>query len=205
MPKAFLDHEKDVIRSQLRAKGEKLFEKQGLRKTTVDELARAAGISKGAFYLFFESKEELYLEILEQIETEVQTSILEFTIHPQADAHESVRDMLKVFFLTRDAFPLLKRFGKSDFDYLVRKIPPERVQQHANKDEDFTVQFIQKIEREGITVTTSPRGIGNLIKSLFFVGLRRDDFGEHAYEELMDVLIDLVAGYVAGEYDGLRN
>jgi len=205
MPRAFSDYEKETLKAQMREKGKKLFEVQGLRKTSVDELTEAVGISKGAFYLFFASKEELYLEILEQIETEIQTSILEFTIHPNQDAHKNISAMLKGFLLTMDAYPLLKNFSQSDFDYLLRKIPAERVMQHANSDEDFTNQFIRKIEREGITVTASPQVVGNLIKSLFFTLLHRDDFGKDSYEELMDVLIYLVAGYVAGEYHEIRN
>ncbi len=56
MPKAFSDHEKEMIHSQMREKGKALFEKQGLKKTSVDELTEAVGISKGAFYLFYESE-----------------------------------------------------------------------------------------------------------------------------------------------------
>ena len=70
MPKAFSDHEKETIRLQMREKGKRLFEKQALRKTGVDELTEAAGISKGAFYLFYDTKEELFLEVLEQRDTD---------------------------------------------------------------------------------------------------------------------------------------
>lgn len=199
MPKAFSEQERETIRAQMREKGKKLFEKHGLKKTSVDELTEAVGISKGAFYLFFESKEELFMEILEQIEKEIQTSILEFAIKPKANARKNVSDMLKSFLLTWDAYPLLKHFSKTDFDYLVRKIPAERAMLHANHDEDFTNDFIKKIKREGITVKASPRVISNMIKSLFFMGLHREDMGTAAYMETMDVMIDLVSGYIVGE------
>jgi AcrR family transcriptional regulator len=199
MPKAFSEREKETIRAQMRVKGKKLFEKQGLKKTSLDELTEAVGISKGAFYLFFESKEELFLEILEQIEKEIQSSILEFAIKPKADARKNVSDMLKSFLLTWDAYPLLKNFSKSDFDYLVRKVPAERAMQHANNDEAFTNALIKKIKREGIAVKASPRVVGNLIKSLFFINLHHEDLGKDAYAETMDVMIELVAGYVVGE------
>jgi AcrR family transcriptional regulator len=199
MPKAFSEQERETIRAQMREKGKKLFERHGLKKTSVDELTEAVGISKGAFYLFFESKEELFLEILEQIEKELQTSILEFTIKPKADARKNVSTMLKSFLLTWDDYPLLKHFSKADFDYLIRKVPHERAMQHANNDEDFTNEFIKKIKREGIVVKASPRLVSNVIKGLFFMGLHRDDLGEEAYQETMNVMIDLVAGYIVGE------
>jgi len=199
MPKAFSESEKEIIRVQMREKGKKLFEKHGLKKTSVDELTEVVGISKGAFYLFYGSKEELFMEILEQIEKEIQTSILEFASQPSADGRNQVGAMLKSFLLTWDAYPLLKNFSTADFDYLVRKLPPERVMQHVNSDTEFTNHFIKKIKREGIAVKTSPRVIGNLIKSLFFLSLHREDMGAAAYEESMNVMIGLVAGYIVGE------
>lgn len=199
MPKAFTEQEKEIIRAQMKEKGKKLFENHGLKKTSVDELTEAAGISKGAFYLFFESKEELFMEILEDLEKEIQTSILNFAIHPNAEARQNISSLLKSFLLKWDAYPLLKNFSKSDFDYLVRKIPAERALQHANSDEEFTNQLIKKIKREGIPVKASPRIIGNLMKSLFFLSLHREDMGNDAYEESMNVLIDLVSRYLVGE------
>lgn len=199
MPKAFSDQEREAIRVQMHEKGKKLFERHGLKKTSVDELSTAVGISKGAFYLFFNSKEELFLEILEQIEKEIQASILEFAIKPKVNARKNVSDMLKGFLLTWDAYPLLKHLTKADFDYLVRKVPAERALQHANNDEEFTNQFIRKIKKEGIPIKTSPRIVSNLIKSLFFIGLYREDWSEEAYQETMPIMIDLVAGYIVGE------
>ncbi|RLE27205.1 TetR/AcrR family transcriptional regulator, partial [Candidatus Acetothermia bacterium] len=64
MPRAFTDAERERIRERLLAVGRELFARYGLRKTTVEELARASGIAKGTFYLFFPSKEALYAEVL---------------------------------------------------------------------------------------------------------------------------------------------
>jgi len=199
MPKAFSEQEKETLRAQFQAKGKKLFEKHGLKKTSVDELTQTVGVSKGAFYLFYESKEELFLEVLEQIEKDIQTSILDFAMKPKTNARQNLSNMLKNFLITWDDYPLLKNFSKSDFDYLVRKIPAERVMKHANSDTEFTNELLKKIKREGIIVTAPPRQITSLIKSLFFIGLHRDDLGREAYEESMDILIDLISGYILGE------
>ena len=199
MPKAFTEHEKELLRAQMREKGKALFEKQGLKKTSVDELTEAVGISKGAFYLFYESKEELFLDILEQLEQEIQAKILEFSIKPKSNTKKNVSDLLKAFLLTRDTYPLLKNFGKAEFEYLMRKVPAEWAMKHANKDEEFIEQFINKIKQEGIAVKASPRVVSNLIKTLFFVGLYLEELGQEAYQETLDVMINMVAGYIVGE------
>ncbi|KMP45761.1 TetR family transcriptional regulator, partial [Bacillus cereus] len=42
----------------------KLFATKGVNATSVQEIVTASGISKGAFYLYFKSKDELLLATL---------------------------------------------------------------------------------------------------------------------------------------------
>jgi AcrR family transcriptional regulator len=196
MPKAFSEHEKDILRAQMRQKGKRLFEKQGLKKTSVDELTQAVGVSKGAFYLLYESKEELFLEILEELEIDFRSRIFDFTVSSQEDARKLLGKLLKSAFLTWDEYPLLKNFGMAEYEYLARKLPAKRIQAHINHDNEFVSDFIKGIKREGIAVKASPRVISNLMKSLFFVSLHRDDLDINAYAESMEILADLVARYI---------
>jgi AcrR family transcriptional regulator len=179
----------------MRENGKKLFEKQGLRKTSVEELAQAVGISKGAFYLFYESKEELFMEILESLETDFRARIFDFSVSAKENARELLAKLLKRTLLTWEQYPLLKDLSMSDYEALTLKLSPERVQAHVRQDDEFVNDFINRIKREGIHVKASPRLVSNLMKSLFFVGLHRNDLGS-TYEETMEVLADLVARYV---------
>lgn len=43
---------------------EELFARYGFRKTSIDDIARAARVGKGSVYLHFSSKEELFAEIV---------------------------------------------------------------------------------------------------------------------------------------------
>ena len=183
MPKAFSEHEKETIRAQMREKAAKLFERQGLKKTSVDELAQAAGISKGAFYLFYESKEELFMEILEGLENDFRRRIFDFSILPKSNARKLLAKLFKDVLLTWEEYPLLKNFSRTEYEYLARKLPPQRIQAHANRDSEFVDEFLKRIKRKRIPVKASPRVISNLMKSLFFVSLNREDLGTEAYVE----------------------
>ncbi|QHZ47049.1 TetR/AcrR family transcriptional regulator [Bacillus sp. NSP9.1] len=56
--------------------GYHLFAQNGYSATSVDEIMRKAGYSKATFYLYFKSKEMLFLHIMnEQMEERFQTSI----------------------------------------------------------------------------------------------------------------------------------
>lgn len=196
MPKAFSEKEKDVIRQQIREKSIPLFQAHGLRKTRVDDITQAVGISKGAFYLFYESKEELFLELMEQMESELRESIFGYSLHAHAKARQNVHRILNSFLLTYDAYPLLKNLSQADFDYLLRKLPAERLQAHSKRDNQFFDNLIKKLKREGVTLKVSPRVAMNLILSLFLISLHRNELGENAYAETMKILTDLVAGYL---------
>ncbi|WP_145026657.1 TetR/AcrR family transcriptional regulator [Paenibacillus sp. Y412MC10] len=43
----------------------RLFAAQGLKKTSLEQLTAATGIAKSTFYAFYDSKEAMYLDLLE--------------------------------------------------------------------------------------------------------------------------------------------
>ncbi|MGH2992184.1 MAG: TetR/AcrR family transcriptional regulator [Solirubrobacterales bacterium] len=53
-------------RSRLMRSAEKLFSRRGLDGASIDDVARDAGFTKGAFYANFRSKEELFLAMLDE-------------------------------------------------------------------------------------------------------------------------------------------
>ena len=61
---AFSQEENALIRQSLLAEGRRRAVTVGMRKTSVEQLTEAAGISKGSFYKYFESKEMLFLAVL---------------------------------------------------------------------------------------------------------------------------------------------
>jgi len=54
-------------RSQLIKAAEKVFSKKGYRGSTTDEIARAAGLTKGALYFHFKGKREIFCEVIKSI------------------------------------------------------------------------------------------------------------------------------------------
>jgi AcrR family transcriptional regulator len=65
-----------MILSQAR----RLFTERGFEATSIDEIAEAAGVAKGAVYHHFASKEAVFLRVLEDL----QAAILAMPIPPEA-------------------------------------------------------------------------------------------------------------------------
>lgn len=59
--------DKQARREDILAAAMGVFAKHGYRQTTIDQIADAAGISKGAVYLSFASKEDLFYAVFEQM------------------------------------------------------------------------------------------------------------------------------------------
>ncbi len=196
MPRGFSDHEKEVIRAQLLEQGRRFLTISGLKKTSVEELAHAAGISKGAFYLFFPSKEELFFTIFEHWEADYQAELL----RKAGGLAGSPRERLEAFF--QHAFsawrtsPLFQHFGQGEFAYLARKLPPERLQAHQADDDRFAEELLGVWRATGIVVPFSPQEFTGLMRALFFVSLHADDIGA-MYPSTITLLINLLADHIA--------
>ncbi|HLY51189.1 MAG TPA: TetR/AcrR family transcriptional regulator [Solirubrobacteraceae bacterium] len=84
-------------KSLLRAATE-MFCKRGLDGASVDEVAQAAGYTKGAFYANFKSKEELFLVMLDERfaeEIERLDRLLAGTDEPQEEAVAAAADFIR--------------------------------------------------------------------------------------------------------------
>ena len=64
MARSFSEQEREDIRRRLSDVCRSCWTQMGYKKTSVDEICRQVGISKGAFYLFYDSKESLFCEVL---------------------------------------------------------------------------------------------------------------------------------------------
>lgn len=74
-----------------------LFSEKSYHDVTMDEIVEKAGIAKGTIYLYFKSKEKLYLKILEDSHEAIE-SLLEKEIEKHDPAPTKLRKVLKLIF-----------------------------------------------------------------------------------------------------------
>jgi AcrR family transcriptional regulator len=56
-----------VARERLLESAKRLFSQRGYYATSVEDIVESAGLSKGAFYFYFKSKEELFKSLVEEM------------------------------------------------------------------------------------------------------------------------------------------
>ena len=75
-----------------------LFLEQGYSQTTIQELADRVGISKGAVYLHFRSKNDVFTTLLRDLEQRVMDRVLELHEREDLDPLEKLREQLRLQF-----------------------------------------------------------------------------------------------------------
>ena len=132
---AFTDEQNEQIRNDLIQAARHCGTTIGMRKTSVEQLTEAVGISKGSFYKFFESKELLFFAVLENIHTEcfaaAQKSLqANATLLPADRAAAAILAACRWLSKTK-AFV----FIENDADFLLHRLPEEVKTAHYHDDE----------------------------------------------------------------------
>jgi AcrR family transcriptional regulator len=199
MPKPWSKGEKEMVRKSLIEHGRRLFEKHGLQKTTVDEIVKAAQISKGAFYLFYDSKEELYFEILEMAEHDFKEMVYGKLAARGISHKESFKMFLSkaIDFLT--TMPIYSQLDSADLQYLMRKLPKKALEKHMESDLEYFSQFFQPWIRKGWMRKVSPEELNGLLLSVVYFVLHKNDIGGSSFEATRDLLIDMISEYLIVE------
>ena len=124
MPKIYSDDERRRIREALRREAGKCLALYGVKRTTVDELCRRAAIPKGTFYLFYESKEALFFDLLESYASEVENEYL--AMLQEIDENHIVTSLTDIFYALLMKFcdqGLYRFLDGTEMELVLRRMP----------------------------------------------------------------------------------
>jgi AcrR family transcriptional regulator len=199
MPRAFSENEKKLIEQSLIEQGKKQFSVYGLTKTNVEEIAQAAGISKGAFYLFFKSKEELFMKVIEQVEKEFRIEAISLIDRPGATPRIRLTHLLVDLFSLWRTVPILHYFTNTDYQIVLRRMPAQNLKEHFNEDMEFMNSLFNHLNEAGIHIQVRPEIFMQIMYAMFLVALHGDDFGPGGLEPGKGILLEIIAAYALGE------
>lgn len=183
MPKAFTDKEKDVIREKLLQGARECITRYGIKKSSVDDLVKIAGISKGGFYLFYPSKEHLFYDVImdcseglhSQFERSVQDIEGEVTVEKLVDhIIEWIKEVEKTF--------LISIFENGELEYLQRKLPEDVVVKHHIGDDELLIRLFNLL---GMPVPPNIPVFAGALRSVFLTMLYKRTIGDDIYYDVL--------------------
>ncbi|UCC66672.1 MAG: TetR/AcrR family transcriptional regulator [Deltaproteobacteria bacterium] len=177
-----------------------LFLAKGFNATTMDEIAQRAELSKGTLYLYFNSKEELYVTVMSE-GLKILFDRIEETFNLDLPPDQVIRKLGEVYYRYyldhRDYFRILFFLEHGDVS---KQLPRELIQANLDKGIRCLQLFagvVQNGIEEGIFSPVDPRkaalafwGATNGILFLFEEELNREIIGMDV-EQLIYYTLDL--------------
>jgi AcrR family transcriptional regulator len=189
----FNENEKEQIRQCLLTKGKELFIQYGLSKTSIDDLVQACGISKGSFYKFFSSKEELFYVILQNQE-EISNRLIGEHLKENLPPKELLSSFFHMAYKMADENPLLQQwFQDGERERIVRKLPQHLIEGFSREHDKKGVVFVQALIRQGVLKDQDPEVINGVMRAVLMLRLFKEQLGSDLFPKIMDVIIDCVA------------
>ena len=182
---AFTDEQNEQIRNDLIREAQRCGITIGMRKTSVEQLTEAVGISKGSFYKFFDSKELLFFAVLEDIHTEcfavAQRSLQEnATLLPADRTAAAILAACRWLSKTK-AFV----FIENDADFLLHRLPEEVKTAHYHDDETHIRLLLEKydlVPNRGISLAAAT------VRGLILTVSHKEQIGE-LYPQVLETLV----------------
>src|SRR4030042_1760819 len=191
MPRGFSSDERDRVRQKIIDVGLELFGKFGIRKTNIEDITKHCGIAKGTFYLFFPSKEQLFLHIFTAVSAEMHQSLFKTLLASRVPPKEKLKTFLRAQYQAIGKNPIFNIvFNKEEMEYLLRKNPEALSLLSAQLDEQQYIPFIEQMKQVGIL-----KDIENLLaigelKLVFLLFSHRADYSAKVYDLIFERLLD---------------
>ncbi len=150
MPRSFNETEKQTIQRRLLDCGHELFARQGVRKTSLDEIVRCSSIAKGSFYQFYPSKEVLFFAVVGDFQDRARGEIMSRLGQASTDITGMTDAVTEIFRVLMDE-PLLRvMLDREEYQAVLLKIPPNLIQDERESDMVFTGDLYRVWEAAGL-------------------------------------------------------
>ena len=162
----------------------------GMKKVSIDCLVNYAGISKGAFYKFFSSKDELFLEIVEDWHTEIySTALCILTENNDITQKKKASTALYEAFRIMDDKKIIE-FIKNDLVQLLDNIKETEIFHRYHGDD---IHIKEVIKFSGIKLLVTDDEAVGIIKNLAYTL-----FNSHAkgYWHSQKILINAICDFI---------
>jgi AcrR family transcriptional regulator len=180
MARAFSEQEREIINKKLIAACEECWNIYGYQKTNIRDLCSRCGISPGAFYLFYESKELLFVETATQGVKRL-LSIIDQNMPSKNPAKQDFANALKIMAKEIENTKWLLSI-EDDYEIFKRRLPPETFK-------DFVDIYAFQAEKYHFSPNVPPRVAKKVLGALITLRLHNKTPGKH-YDQAYGLIID---------------
>lgn len=187
MPKCYSEQEREYIKKRLKEEAAKCLERYGVRRTTVDEIVKRVNIPKGTFYLFYQSKELLLFEVIQEQQAQVNRELYQTVsdLGGMEISAKTLTDIVFEFYKKTEDMLILKLLDAGEVELLARKLPREIVEAHFQDDTDTIGKMLELLP---VKKEVDLKVLSAAFHAIYFSTLHKEEIGEQ-YDEALRALI----------------
>ena len=183
----------DEIRYELIECGTKLFSKKGYKETKVKDVTDEACISVGTFYNYFDSKEELFLDVYIKKHDKAKEELLQL-FEENKPPLEIIKNAVYKFLNMMQSDPILRAFFNPNIHEKYRRtLDLKKKKSQLNYAYELFAPKLKEWQAKGkINSEIDIELLLAVIDSVFYILLHKEDIGEEFFPELIDFLVDSI-------------
>ncbi len=175
MPKIFTPSERDRIEKRLLETAAECLASYGVRRTTVDEITAGAHIAKGSFYLFYDSKEDLFLSLFDSFVLSLEDDYLGML--QELDENHIVTSLTRIFSHIASRFRdegIFRFLDSGNRELIERKVSQKRMEAVKKNMEKSFYQLFSYFSIDDEKDIRSFMDAYRAILSLFLYGEKKE-------------------------------
>jgi AcrR family transcriptional regulator len=188
------EREKEQRRDDIITAAQKIFFEKGLPSATMDEIAEAAELSKGTLYLYYKSKEDLYLAVAMKGSDIMYKMFVEAT-SPEKPVLQRIADLGEAYYQFfkqhRDYFRMYQYFENPQFHKQVSQDMLQVCSAHDQKIWSLVIGLIKQGITEGLfDADLDPVQAAIILWSIGNSLMRQMDRGDNYWHEHMKINLE---------------
>lgn len=181
-----------------------LFSAKGFKDTNVTDVTEMAGIAAGTFYLYYPSKEHLFMEIYLDENDKLKHAIME-NVDTEGEPLQVIQQLMQQNMAGMAANPILREWYNKD---VFRKIEEKYREKSGLERVDFLyasfLEIIRKWQVQGkMRADIAAEMIMALFSAVIVIDLHKDEIGFQYFPQIQMHLTDFIMHGLTG--DGVQS
>ena len=183
----------EEIKNKLLVNGKHLFSTKGFKRTGIKDITQNTGIAAGTFYNYFDSKEELFLEIYLEENNKLKQEILK-VIDMNQDPVKVISASIHLMIDRMENNPILREFfNRKQYKKIINKLNDNLVKKNYEFANNLFAPFLDKWKQEGKLKEIDNNMFIALMDTIFYIYSHKKDIGEKFFPELLDFFVESIA------------
>ena len=192
MPKHFSPEERIEIEGRLLAAAKASFLYFGMNKTTVADITQSAGVAKGTFYLFFNSKGDIFMRLYSDEWKLIHDELDQKYLYKKGKLSDLITGYVTENRKALLSHPLLASVYERDTMVSVSdRTVSKRLMEFKQMSDGNLTRIIQSwLEANEIRCSVDPAVISGMIRSTSYLNYHKDEIGEEIFDQVITRLIE---------------